>query len=576
MSILTLHPDAGALDAVRVVLIVILAVAQAAMAFWPDLRGWTHTISSRSADLTNPVVPVPPAFAIWGLIFLSCAAFAVWQALPANLGDPLLRSLGWVAMALFAGNVLWEAWVPRHGLDWTSVAIIAAELGLALWLLLAVSAGDLDGWAWWLVAFPFQLFAGWVSAAFFVNLSSTLVRPYAGTPLAATGPNPRRPAVALALVGCAIVLGLVVSLLSGAWSYALAVAWALGGIALANRPRPTLAGTALAGAAAVIVASLVSPAAAQAQAQAQAQALPEDRPVTTIATPSLDIAYLERGPADGPVVIFIHGFPDDATAWLPVMGALAAEGVRSLAPFLRGTGPTTFRDDATPRSGQVAALVADLRAFMDAMDVATATLVGQDWGRARRAGRRGAPPRACGPPRHLRRLRDRVRRGRPAPALRGPADALVPAPAQHALCRGYPARRRRGLRAALVVDLVARVGRGRSRRGARLCRTVVREPRLRAGRAVGLLLHGAGLRRGAGRTGDGAGRGAPGDGTDDDHPGRAGPAGDAGRVRRRRGQVHVHRGVGHASRCGALRAPREPGGADRGAAGRQVRKAAPV
>ena len=374
MSILTLHSDAGALDAVRAGLVVILAVAQAAMAFWPDLRGWTHTISTRSADLTNPVVPVPPAFAIWGLIFLSCAAFAVWQALPANLGDPLLRSLGWVAVALFAGNVLWEAWVPRHGLDWTSVAIITAELGLALWLLLAVSAADLGGWAWWLTAFPFQLFAGWVSAAFFVNLSSTLVRPYAGAPVAATGADPRRPAVALALVGCAVVLGLVVSLLSGAWPYALAVAWALGGIALANRPMPTIAGTALAGAAAVVVAALVSPAAAQ------AQTLPEDRPVTTIATPSLDIAYLDRGPADGPVVILVHGFPDDATGWLPVMDALAAKGVRSLAPFLRGTGPTTFRDEATPRSGQVAALVSDLRAFMDAMDVRMATLVGQDWG----------------------------------------------------------------------------------------------------------------------------------------------------------------------------------------------------
>ena len=378
MSILTLHPDAGALDAVRAGLVVILAVAQAAMAFWPDLRGWTHTISTRSADLTNPVVPVPPAFAIWGLIFLSCAAFAVWQALPANLSDPFLRSLGWVAVALFAGNVLWEAWVPRHGLDWTSVAIITAELGLALWLLLAVSTADLGGWAWWLTAFPFQLFAGWVSAAFFVNLSSTLVRPYAGAPVAATGADPRRAAVALALVGCAIVLGLVVSLLSGAWPYALAVAWALGGIALANRPMPTIAGTALAGAAAIVVAALVSPAAAK--AQTQTQTLPEDRPVTTIAIPSLDIAYLERGPADGPVVILVHGFPDDATAWLPVMDALAAEGIRSLAPFLRGVGPTTFRDDATPRSGQVAALVADLRAFMDAMDVAKATLVGQDWG----------------------------------------------------------------------------------------------------------------------------------------------------------------------------------------------------
>ena len=374
MSPLALHPDATALDAARAALVLLFALLQAGMAFWPDLRGWSHTISSRSADLGNPVVPVPATFAIWGLIFLACGAFALWQAVPANWGDPLLRQIGWVALALFAGNALWEAWVPRRGPDWTSVAIVLAELGLALWLLVLVTGAGLDGWAWWLTAFPFQLFAGWVSAAAFVNLSSTLVRPFAGRPVAATGPDPRRPTVALALVGCATALGLVTAFLSGAWPYALALAWALGGIVVANRPRTTLGGTAIAGAAVVALAALASPAAAQAQPMEEAPA------VKMISTPTLDVAYLERGPADGPVVILVHGFPDDATGWLPVMDALAEEGMRSLAPHLRGFGPTTFRDEATPRSGQVAALVFDLRAFMDALGIEMATLVGQDWG----------------------------------------------------------------------------------------------------------------------------------------------------------------------------------------------------
>ena len=374
MPLLSVHPDAGALDALRAGLVLLFAIAQAVMAFWPDLRGWTHTISTRSAALDTPVVPVPPTFAIWGLIFLSCAAFGVWQALPANLSDPLLRQVGWAALALFAGNVLWEAWVPRRGLDWVSIAIIVAELIVVLWLLFLVTSADLSGWTWWLVAFPFQLFAGWVSAATFVNLSSTMVRPFSDGPVAATGPDPRRPAVALALIGAAALLGLVVTLLSGAWPYALAVAWALGGIVMANRHRATIGGTAVAGALAVAAAVLVSPAAAQSDTSNQ------EFPMHTVSTPVLDIAYLERGPAGGPVVILVHGFPDDATGWLPVMDALAVEGVRTLAPYLRGFGPTRFRDEATPRSGQLAALVSDLRDFMDALGIERATLVGQDWG----------------------------------------------------------------------------------------------------------------------------------------------------------------------------------------------------
>lgn len=78
MSVLVVHPDTTALDVARAASVLILAAGQAAMAFWPDLRGWPHTIASRSAALVTPVVPAPPTFAIWGLIFASCLAFGVW------------------------------------------------------------------------------------------------------------------------------------------------------------------------------------------------------------------------------------------------------------------------------------------------------------------------------------------------------------------------------------------------------------------------------------------------------------------------------------------------------------------
>jgi pimeloyl-ACP methyl ester carboxylesterase len=100
----------------------------------------------------------------------------------------------------------------------------------------------------------------------------------------------------------------------------------------------------------------------------------------TAATPILQIAYLELGPADGPAVILLHGWPSDVHDWDAVAAALAAEGWRVLVPWLRGFGPTAFRRPETPRSGQQAALGADLRDFMDALGIGRACLAGYDWG----------------------------------------------------------------------------------------------------------------------------------------------------------------------------------------------------
>jgi pimeloyl-ACP methyl ester carboxylesterase len=109
--------------------------------------------------------------------------------------------------------------------------------------------------------------------------------------------------------------------------------------------------------------------------------MPHDPPrFRTVTTPMLEIAYEESGPADGPVVILMHGFPDDPRTWDGTAPPLAADGCRVLVPWLRGYGPTRFLDAGTPRSGQQAALGADLRAFMAALGIERATLAGYDWG----------------------------------------------------------------------------------------------------------------------------------------------------------------------------------------------------
>jgi pimeloyl-ACP methyl ester carboxylesterase len=94
----------------------------------------------------------------------------------------------------------------------------------------------------------------------------------------------------------------------------------------------------------------------------------------------LNVAYYEAGPADGPVVVLLHGFPYDIHSYVDVAPMLAAGGCRTIVPYLRGYGPTCFLDEKTPRSGEQAAMGADLIALMDALAVPRAVFAGYDWG----------------------------------------------------------------------------------------------------------------------------------------------------------------------------------------------------
>jgi pimeloyl-ACP methyl ester carboxylesterase len=103
-------------------------------------------------------------------------------------------------------------------------------------------------------------------------------------------------------------------------------------------------------------------------------------PLRTVDAGVLNIAYYEAGPADGPVVMLMHGFPYDIHSYVDVAPQLAAQGCRVIVPYLRGYGPTRFLDPATPRSGEQAAMGADLMALMDALHIQRAVFAGYDWG----------------------------------------------------------------------------------------------------------------------------------------------------------------------------------------------------
>jgi pimeloyl-ACP methyl ester carboxylesterase len=94
----------------------------------------------------------------------------------------------------------------------------------------------------------------------------------------------------------------------------------------------------------------------------------------------LNIAYYEAGPEDGPVAVLLHGFPYDIHSYVDVAPQLAAQGCRVIVPCLRGYGPTRFLDSATMRSGEQAAIGADLMALLDALSIPRAVFAGYDWG----------------------------------------------------------------------------------------------------------------------------------------------------------------------------------------------------
>ena len=94
----------------------------------------------------------------------------------------------------------------------------------------------------------------------------------------------------------------------------------------------------------------------------------------------LNISYYEEGPADGPAVVLLHGFPYDIHSYADVAPQLAAKGCRVIVPYLRGYGPTRFLDVKISRSGEQAAIGADLLALIDALKIQRAVFAGYDWG----------------------------------------------------------------------------------------------------------------------------------------------------------------------------------------------------
>jgi len=111
-----------------------------------------------------------------------------------------------------------------------------------------------------------------------------------------------------------------------------------------------------------------------------AGAVPSFGPLKQVTAGELSIGYAEAGPALGPVVILLHGWPYDIHSYAEVAPLLADAGYRVIVPYLRGYGTTRLISAETPRNGQQSVLGVDVIALMDALKIQKAVLGGYDWG----------------------------------------------------------------------------------------------------------------------------------------------------------------------------------------------------
>jgi pimeloyl-ACP methyl ester carboxylesterase len=99
----------------------------------------------------------------------------------------------------------------------------------------------------------------------------------------------------------------------------------------------------------------------------------------TIRTSLLEIAYRDDGPSDRPVVLLLHGWPDEPSTWDAIIPSLTVAGLRTITPTARGFGQTRFLSPETPRTGNTAMLVLDAIKLLDAIGIEAFQVAGHDW-----------------------------------------------------------------------------------------------------------------------------------------------------------------------------------------------------
>lgn len=197
-------------------------------------------------------VPAGYVFAIWGLIYLGLVAFGLYQALPAQRGNPRLERIGWLFIVSCIANCAWL--VCWHYLLFPLTAVfilllLAALLGI--YLRLDIGRAKVSTAERLCVEAPFSLYLGWASVATIANLSDVL------TTVGVDGTGAAAVAWTVALLAVGVALALAMRYLRFDAVFGGVIVWAFIGIAVKQAATPTVALAAWVGAGLVAVALVV-------------------------------------------------------------------------------------------------------------------------------------------------------------------------------------------------------------------------------------------------------------------------------------------------------------------------------
>ncbi len=206
-----------------------------------------HTTASISDSFPVYFVPAGYVFAIWGVIYLALIGYTIYQALPAQRANPVLRRIGWPYILSCAANTLW-IFFWHYELFPLTILAMGTVLGslLVIYLRLAEGRERVSTAARWLVHVPFSIYLGWITVATIANVTDLLY--YLGWRDIGTGGQIW--AVVLLAVGT-----LIAAFIAFTWrdvAYLLVLVWAFVGIVVAQADAPLVAGAA--GIAAAVVA----------------------------------------------------------------------------------------------------------------------------------------------------------------------------------------------------------------------------------------------------------------------------------------------------------------------------------
>jgi translocator protein len=221
-------------DRARQISNLVFAVGQAAAPTLTPLLG-LPPVGEVSDRYPTYVVPAGYAFFIWGLIFALSLAYAVWQLLPAQRENPLLRRVGWLTAVAFAGSTAWEFAFPA-GMYGLSVALIVTTLAS-----LALAVARMAGWRTpftaaerWLVWVTCGVYLGWITVATIANVAQALTA--AGEVDLGLGGK----TWGMVMLAAAAAIATCVTLATRNTGFALAVVWALIAVFVARRAPPVV------------------------------------------------------------------------------------------------------------------------------------------------------------------------------------------------------------------------------------------------------------------------------------------------------------------------------------------------